>query len=379
VTPRTLADLGEGALRELRETLDLSVAAMYVADDDRPLEGTRPVFAFRRFASSTGPRSRSPLRARDTVELDAEARALLASAGAPLVFREAAAWLTPNPFDPPARAWLVLPLRGDGAMTGIVICAAEEPIALDPVGALMLASLGQLLSAGIEAARLRMEVQRTAVQRERMRLAADLHDGLAQNLALAVREIALLESQPATAVAEASRTRLREAVHAAHRLVRAGLEDLSVVIPVGGVGPAVEELCRRFEAQGLTLDVQVQRPCPEVPPDVMSTVLRVIQEALANIERHAEATRARVLLRVVDDELELEISDDGRGIQTGALPAPGDGHFGLWIIRERARSLGGTAEVVMQPKGGTAVKLSLPLGRAAESVVHDRRPSTRAT
>jgi signal transduction histidine kinase len=99
----------------------------------------------------------------------------------------------------------------------------------------------------------------------------------------------------------------------------------------------------------------------------MSTVLRVIQEALANVDRHAEATRARVLLRVVDDGLELEISDDGKGIGTGALHSPGEGHFGLWIIRERARSLGGTAEVVTQPNGGTAVKLSLPLGRGAES------------
>jgi signal transduction histidine kinase len=250
-------------------------------------------------------------------------------------------------------------------MTGIVVGASAEPITLDPAGAMMLTSFGELLSAGIQAARLRMEIQRTAVQRERMRLAADLHDGLAQNLALAVREISLLESQPAPAVAEASRGRLREAVHDAHRLVRAGLEDLSVVIPVGGVGPAVEELCARFEARGMTLDVQTPRRCPNVAPDVMSTVLRVLQEALANIERHADATGARVLLRVIDDDLELEISDDGRGIETTAPHAPGDGHFGLWLMRERARSLGGTAEVVTQANGGTVVTLRLPLDHAA--------------
>ena len=365
MTPGTLPELSERALREVRETLDLSIAVMYVADADGPLDATPGVSAFRQFASSVDPHSRLPPEARDIMELDAEARALLASAGAPLVFREAAAWLTPNPFNPPARAWLVLPLRADSSMTGIVIGASAEPMTLDPAGAMLLTSFGELLSAGIQAARLRMEIQRTAVQRERMRLAADLHDGLAQNLALAVREISLLESQPAQAVAEASRGRLREAVHDAHRLVRAGLEDLSVVIPVGGVGPAVEELCARFEARGMTLDVQTPRRCPNVAPDVMSTVLRVLQEALANIERHAEATRARVLLRVIDDDLELEISDDGRGIEMTAPPAPGDGHFGLWIIRERAHSLGGTAEVVTQANGGTAVTLRLPLHHAA--------------
>ena len=366
MTPGSLAELSERALREVRETLDLSLVVMYVADGDGPLDTTRGGFAFRQFAGSVDPRCPSPLRAGDRLELDGEAQALLASAGAPLVFREAAAWLGPNPFDPPAHSWVVLPLRSDSAMAGIVIGASAKPIALDPVGAMMLTSLGELLSAGLQAARLRTEIQRTAVQRERMRLVADLHDGLAQNLALAVREIALLESQPATSVAEASRGRLREAVHDAHRLVRAGLEDLSVVVPVGGVGAAVEELCARFEARGMTLDVQTPRRCPDVAPEVMSTVLRVVQEALVNIERHAEATRARVLLRMVDDNLELEISDDGRGIETSVSHAPGDGHFGLWIIRERARSLGGTAEVVTRSNGGTAVHLSLPLRRPAK-------------
>ena len=359
VSPASLADLGEGALKQVRETLQLSVAAMYVVDADRSAEAARDGARFRRFMSSED--GRASTRARDRVELDAEAAALLSAAGAPLVFREAAAWLTPNPFEPPAAAWLVLPLRADGAMVGIVIGAAPEPIALDPVGAMTLTSLGELLSAGIETARLRMEIQRTAVQRERMRLAADLHDGLAQNLALAVREIALLESQPPGPIAEASRGRLREAVQSAHRVVRAGLEDLSVVVPVGGVGAAVEELCARFLRRGMNVDIDIPGRCPDVAPEVLSTVLRVTQEALTNVERHAESTQAHVHLSVLNEALKLEITDDGRGIGPGGLPAPGDGHFGVWIMRERARSVGGAAEIVTRPTGGTSVMLTVPL------------------
>jgi signal transduction histidine kinase len=360
VTPRALGDLSEGALRQMRETLGLAVAAMYVADvDPSAAPRDRDAVRLRRYTAST--EGGSALQPRAEILVDREAWAMLSSAGAPLVFREAAAWLIANPFDPPAQSWMVLPLRADGEAMGVVIGAASEPIALDPVGALTLTSLVDLLSAGIETARLRMEVQRTAVQRERMRLAADLHDGLAQDLALAVRELSLLESAPAAHVAEASRARLREAVRSAHRVVRAGLEDLSVVVPVGGVAPAVEELCARFAQRGMAVDVETVGPHPDVQPEVVSAVLRVTQEALTNVERHARATRARVRLAVESNVLRLEISDDGRGVGRDVPQAPGDGHFGVWIMRERARAVGGEVELGSRAGGGTTVTLTVPL------------------
>ncbi len=369
VTPGPLQDLSEGALRQMREALGLSVAAMYVTDVGAGRQGAGEAreLSLHRFTVSSD--AASPLRARDDIAVDPAAWAMLASAGAPLVFREAAAWLIPNPFDPPAESWMVLPLRADGEAMGLVIGAASEPIALDPVGAMTLTSLVDLLSAGIETARLRMELQRTAVQRERMRLAADLHDGLAQDLALAVRELSLLESGPPATVADASRGRLREAVRSAHRVVRAGLEDLSVVVPVGGVAPAVEELCSRFAARGLAVTVEKVGPHTQVPADVVSTVLRVTQEALTNVERHARASCAHVTLAVTAGSLRLDIADDGRGIGTDAPKAPGDGHFGVWIMRERARAVGGIVDVAPRPGGGTIVTLTVPLaGQTGASV-----------
>lgn len=361
VTPGPLGDLSEGALREMRETLGLAVVAMYVTEVAAPPAPPRDRGAVRLRRFTASPADRGTVQPRDDIVVDREAWAMLSSAGAPLVFREAAAWLIANPFDPPAESWMVLPLRADGEAMGLVVAAASGPIALDPVGALTLTSLVDLLSAGIETARLRMEVQRTAVQRERMRLAADLHDGLAQDLALAVRELSLLESAPATRVAEASRARLREAVRSAHRVVRAGLEDLSVVVPVGGVAPAVEELCARFAQRGMAVDVEIVGQHPDVQPDVVSTVLRVTQEALTNVERHAHATCAQVRLAVEGKVLRLEISDDGRGAATDVPTAPGDGHFGVWIMRERARAVGGEVELGSRAGGGTTVTLTVPL------------------
>ena len=130
--------------------------------------------------------------ARDELSFDAEAWQLAVTTGAPLVFAEPASWLVANPFEPAASYWLVLPLVSGGELAGVVIASAPAAVSLDPVGVTTLSSLGDLLSAGIAHARLRQQVERTEVERERMRLAAELHDGLAQDLALAVREIAAL-------------------------------------------------------------------------------------------------------------------------------------------------------------------------------------------
>jgi two-component system nitrate/nitrite sensor histidine kinase NarX len=242
-----------------------------------------------------------------------------------------------------------------------VIGGAATPISLDPVGATVLSSLGDLLGAGIATARLRQQVERTEVERERMRLAAELHDGLAQDLALAVRELALLESDPGADAAAASLERLRAAVTAAHRVVRAGLEDLSVVVPIGGIHAAVHELCERYAKRGVPVAVEHAGLAPEAGPEVVAIVLRVLNEALANAERHAQASAVAVSLRGAERALELTVADDGLGFDPAHVDGPGEGHFGMTIMQERARGLAGDLEVRSAPGGGTVVSLHIPL------------------
>ena len=116
----------------------------------------------------------------------------------PIVLREEAGWLGPNPFTPSAHDWCVLPLvSGHREMVGVVAAAACAPLALDPVSATVLALLGEQLSAGITTARLRQRLQRAEMEQERRSLAADVHDGLAQDLAVALRELALLDEEGA--------------------------------------------------------------------------------------------------------------------------------------------------------------------------------------
>jgi signal transduction histidine kinase len=346
VSAVTLTELARGALEEMRDALGLEAVALYLpAGDERPI--------LERFAEA------GEQRARERLVFDEEAWQLAVQGDAPLLMRDRGEWLLEHPFAPPADGWLVLPLRSGERRLGVVIAAAREPLGASQAGATVLRLLGDLLGAGIATARLRQALQLTELERERMRLAADVHDGLAQDLALAVRELALLEAGPPDAVAEASRERLRAAVTSAHATVRGRLTGMLAAPALGGLQPAVEALCTRFSYQGLRVELAAGERLPDLPPDRAAVAIRVLAEALANVARHAGANRAGVTPRVADGRLELRVEDDGHGFEAAA--APGEGHFGMMVMHERARAAGGSLIVDSAPGRGTRVLLVLPL------------------
>ena len=346
----SLSELAEHALAAMCEALGLRVAALYLPEaDDVPI--------LRRFAASCADVDTVGLL--DELRFEQEAWRLASAGGRALVFHEPATWLVANPFDPPASAWLVLPLDAGGEVVGVVAAAQRHPFALEETSATVLAILGDLLGAGIAAARLRQRIARTEVERERLRLAAEIHDGLAQDLALAKREIALLDCEPAPAQAAESRARLREAVGAAHRIVRARLEDLSTRVPIGGLHDAVAAACDRARERGLPVQLQAAVLEP-AEPETTAVVLRVLGEALANVERHAGACSVVVVLDGDSGALALTVDDDGCGLGAPGDGRPGEGHFGIALMRERAASIGGRVTVGPRAGGGTRVRLEVP-------------------
>ena len=346
VSAVTLPELARGALAEMCDALGLEVAALYLPAGGGPtLERLATIGADRHLS--------------ERLVFDVEAWELAVQGDAPLIMRDRGEWLMEHPFTPPADSWLVLPL-GTGVGLGVVIAAPGSTVG--PESGAVLRLLGDLLGAGIATARMRQELEHTALERERLRLAAEVHDGLAQDLALAMRELALLDSGPAPEVAEASSARLRAAVASAHRTVRSRLTGMMAPRALGGLRPALEELCDRFSHRGMPVRLEGDADLPELPPPVAAAAIRVLAEALSNCERHAGAAGAVLEARRTGDRLELVVQDDGCGFASAS--GPGEGHFGLLLMRERARAAGGSLSVDSVPGGGTRVALDLPVRRS---------------
>jgi signal transduction histidine kinase len=244
------------------------------------------------------------------------------------------------------------------------VAARAEPVALDALSGTVLSLLGDQLAAGIASAQLRLALEGAAIERERLRVAADVHDGLAQDLALAVRELAFLDGEPAAADADASRARLRAAVTSAHGVVRDRLVDLSSSLPLGGVGAAVEEVCTRYALRGLPVRLDAVAGIPDAPPPVTAAVVRVLNEALANALKHAEASRVDVRLSAEAGAIAVAVADDGRGFEPAAAAGARDGHLGLALMRARATEAAGELAVDAAPGAGTTVSARFPLPSA---------------
>ena len=267
----------------------------------------------------------------------------------------------PNPFDPPAPHWLVVPLATAERLVGAVVAARAEPVALDALSGTVLSLLGDQLAAGIASAQLRLQLQGAAIERERLRVAADVHDGLAQDLALAVRELAFLDGEPPAEAAEASRARLRAAVASAHGVVRDRLVDLSGALPIGGLRAAVEEVCTRYSLRGLTVRLDADPAVGEAPPAVTAAVVRVLNEALANALKHAGATSVDVRLRAAGRAISVAVADDGQGFEPAAAAGAAEGHLGLALMRARASEAAGELTVESAPGAGTTIGARFPI------------------
>jgi signal transduction histidine kinase len=350
-TPGALHEVAERALDAMRGALDLQVCVLYLPD-----AAQRPLLT--RFEAS--PRE-SAHAAREQVDFDPAAWQLAIAGGHPLVFNEPAGWVVPNPFEPPASHWVVVPLATADRLVGAVIAARAEPLDLDALGVTVLSLLGDQLAAGIASAQLRLELQGAAIERERLRVAAEVHDGLAQDLALAVRELAFLATDPPASAAEGSRERLRAAVTSAHAVVRDRLVDLSTTVPIGGIRDTVEEMCARFARRGLPVRLTVDPGLGEAPPALTAALVRVLNEALANALRHAGASAVDVRVGAEPGAIAMTVADDGRGFDPADQTAADDGHLGVGLMRSRAREADGELDIRSAPGAGTTVRARFPL------------------
>jgi signal transduction histidine kinase len=211
-------------------------------------------------------------------------------------------------------------------------------------------------------ARLRMSVQ-LAQEAERLRIARELHDELGQLLTGLKMEMSGIAHK------------LRRDQAALHEPVAAALDllDSSIVsvrkiatelrpglLDALGLAAAIEWQVEEFQARtGVSCSLTLPREKLALPDDQATALFRILQEALTNIARHAQAKHAEVRLAVTNGSLVLEVRDDGRGIRPEERVKARS--LGIVGMRERALLLGGEVAVTGRPGGGTTVRASVPL------------------
>jgi len=227
--------------------------------------------------------------------------------------------------------------------------------------ALLLIPLGWILARRLQrSAREREEALQRSLDvsdRERRRIAGDLHDGPVQELAgLSMRLSASAEGTADPAQQQV----LRESATAVRGSVRTLRSAIVGVYPpnleASGLGPALEDLTSRLRHEGLSVSLDVSDPAG-YGSVVDQLLYRVCQEALRNVEKHAGALEVFVSVGRDDGSAVLTVTDDGRGIPAEEA---GEGHMGLQIVDDLVRDAGGTLAVAPGPSGGTVVRVEVP-------------------
>jgi signal transduction histidine kinase len=293
-------------------------------------------------------------------------------------------------------------LRQAGATLAVPLLAGENLLGILTLGEKgsgdlytqedleLLTTLAHSATLALENARLHEErvailrqqlAQVTAAQEEeRQRIARELHDGVGPALASlnirlrTARKLLERDQHPVAEeieeLAEQTQANIQDIRRLIYDLRPAALDELGLV-------PALREYVTRYqEEQGLEVALALPAlPVPSVaegspvegpeggerlPAPLETALFRVVQEALANVAKHAQARRVEVAMTCDQRGVTLHIADDGRGFDPKA-PRPGT-HLGLWSMRERVEQLGGRFEIECAPGAGTRVRAIIPLG-----------------
>lgn len=221
----------------------------------------------------------------------------------------------------------------------------------------------------IDAVHLHERLRALAIEEERLRLAREMHDGVAQILAsVNAQAQAVREHVRAgrTDVAIQLLDKLASDARNVHAEVREGILALRSPSATDGITSALRAYLEDWQDQtGIAVDSQLEAEIRFLPEREVQ-VLRIAQEALANVRKHAGAGRVRVRLSLENDFAALEVEDDGRGFEPAAPSHDGRPHFGLLTMRERAQAVDGELEIDSVRERGTRILLRVPVGRGTQ-------------
>jgi signal transduction histidine kinase len=199
------------------------------------------------------------------------------------------------------------------------------------------------------------DVRRLATTDERMRLAREIHDGIAQDLASVGYALDDIRRDSDPAVAKQVMA-VREQLQAMIADLRMSIFDLRTGIDdAASLGTALSEFAQRIAAQSdLAIHLSMDESPKRLPISVEMELMRIVQEAITNVRRHANAKTLWLSVTVEPPRAHITVTDDGRGLKPGRADS-----FGITGMRERARRIGANLHVGPGPEGGTQVEVGL--------------------
>ncbi len=256
-----------------------------------------------------------------------------------------------------SRSGLYASLRARGQLVGLLAVEKRDAFSLSPREAQLLEGVGEQAALAIDNARLFRRLRTVGADQERTRIARDLHDRVGQSLVYLAFELDRLVSK-ADAGLKAELEGLRDDVRRAVSEVRETLYDLRTEVSEQvGLPVVLDDFVQRVQSRsGLSVKLNVDGDC-RLPLTHERELLRIAQEAVTNVERHADASSVIVSLRLQPDGAMLEVADDGQGFVKGNAGRLDS--YGLVGMRERADAIGAALEIDSALGRGTTIRCRL--------------------
>lgn len=267
--------------------------------------------------------------------------------------------------DAGVRSLAVVPMQSRSGTAGFICLFSLNPEHFKLSEANLLLNIGNQIAIAIEKARLYEKVQAVAIVEERERIAAELHDGSAQVLSYVItKSQATRQLLQKMIVANDYLVELENVAQEVYTDTREAILGLRTAIGSdGSMVSTLREYAVRFsQMHDMKTELIVDDHfIPSLSPQVELQAVRIVQEALSNVRKHAKATRATIKVAAGEDEVKIAVQDDGKGFD---VDKTGNGDwikFGLRNMKERADSIHGSLFVESRPEHGTEVTLSIPL------------------
>lgn len=281
------------------------------------------------------------------------------------------------PGHPPMRSLLAVPVPcRSGRRGNLYLSEREDGSRFTPMDEETLVRFAQQAAIAIDNAVHHQESRELAAARERLRLAGEMYDGMAQVLAYVNTKSQVVREHVRQQRVDAALTHLEQLADSARKVYaeqRARLLDLKALQQeASSTVDAIAHHVRAWEEEA-NLDVQLELPpAIEAAPDVELQLLRIVQEGLDNVRRHSRARSVRLQVTQESARVHLELADNGVGFDPSVPARPNGGpRFGLAAMRQRAQAVGGQLEIDTAPGAGTVLRLDLP--------AHGGQEVTRAT